>query len=1051
MLRQLYLLFFITLLSLTSARGDLSISANTSLDTFSYDLEGISLKLEKLNARWQLSPFGDGKLLVESIQAKKLTITVHQSTKKSDKSGLPERIKLPFAASIQQGEVAELLIINGETQRTFSNVKFAIEADASTINIKQLSAGTPWGEATIALQMSTENPFALTGTAAIKQAASNTPFDIKTKLTGDLTNLQFESAMLLAKHDDKLNIYPESLNNTAPAARLFINGKIGLSDDFPINVQAKVTEIHPERLGNYPVATLNMDATIVGKFLPEALLDVQYATRDSQWQNQAFNSTGKLQLQGSKIKNLDLQAMLANNTFKANGSLGQTDSHIAWQADFADLSKFGSGYAGLVRADGTLNGTFENMALSFKLDAQKLHLAQGLNVEKLTGLASVSPEANGQVSGDFKATGLQYGAHPIMNAQITLQGSKTSHQLVAAAQGKDFKLNSSLQGGLTGSHWQGLLQNLIYEGSTPIKLLAPAPLAFDIASDNRGFSLGKTQLQFNQGRALIDQLNIGQQGFASTGRLEQFSLADLPPNTLPLPSGLKGNATFAAKWNLTSTDNLNGTINFWRESGDLTMVNADGVSKPLGLETVKTDINILNNQAKLSVSIHGRGMGDLEAEASTLLSKTEAGYGLLASAPLNLKANAQLHTLAWLPLSPSLMEANIDGAIKFEVAGNGTLKQPNLVGNLQANKLMFNLPREGVSLKDGELTANFDNDGLRIKQASWRGGDGLIKTNGLIHLKAGKPAVELAWIADKFTVISRADRLLILSGKGSTTLEDGILAITGDFTVDQGLAELAGEGTPVLGDDVVILGKTEIAPEAALKVLLNGLRISLGENFKLRGYGLDAELTGALTFTGLTQYRPHTEGSIQTKSGTYMAYGQVLTIERGLLNFSGTLDNPGVNIRAMRNSTPVNAGVEITGSAQNPVTKLVSDPSVTDSEKLAWLVLGHGMEQTTKNDYGALSLAAGIILSQGQSVPLQTQLAKAAGLDELSFSGGDATSASVVFGKRLTSQLYLSYAKSISGLLDVARLTFNITPQWSIRGEAGTESAVDMLYTFSFK
>jgi translocation and assembly module TamB len=98
-----------------------------------------------------------------------------------------------------------------------------------------------------------------------------------------------------------------------------------------------------------------------------------------------------------------------------------------------------------------------------------------------------------------------------------------------------------------------------------------------------------------------------------------------------------------------------------------------------------------------------------------------------------------------------------------------------------------------------------------------------------------------------------------------------------------------------------------------------------------------------------------------------------------------------------------------------------------------------------------LSLAAGVLLSQGQSVPLQTQLARAAGLDEFSFAGGDAESASLTFGKRITSQLYLSYAKSVSGLLDVARLTFNITPRWSLRAEAGTDSAVDVLYTFSFK
>jgi translocation and assembly module TamB len=153
----------------------------------------------------------------------------------------------------------------------------------------------------------------------------------------------------------------------------------------------------------------------------------------------------------------------------------------------------------------------------------------------------------------------------------------------------------------------------------------------------------------------------------------------------------------------------------------------------------------------------------------------------------------------------------------------------------------------------------------------------------------------------------------------------------------------------------------------------------------------------------------------------------------------------------MRNSKPVNAGIEITGSASQPLTKLVSDPEVSESEKLSWLVLGHGMAEAGKNDYGMLSLAAGVLLSQGQSIPLQTQLARAAGLDEFSFSGGDAESAALTFGKRLSSQLYLSYEKSISGLLDVARLTFNMTSRWSLIAEAGSESAVDVLYTFSFK
>jgi translocation and assembly module TamB len=1058
MWRRLLSILILSLLSLSLAYADLAINADSSLETFNYDLEGIHLKLEKLNARWQLSPFGDGQLLVEKIDAKKLIITVNHGTKKQDNSGLPERIKLPFPITIKQATVAELVVIDGDTKRTFNNVKFALEADTKTIKLNTLNAQTPWGEAAITLQMDTAKPFALTGEAAIKQTAHSTPYDIKAKLSGDLNTLRMQSTLLLTTIDGKLAITQEAAMNTTHAARITIDGQLILSGDYALSLQAHLTDLNPEQLGNYPSATLNVSSNITGKLLPEPHLAVQYATHDSHWHNQPFTSAGTLQMNGNSLNNIEIKANLADNSLNATGdfSLNSNENtaasnRINWQANLADLSRLGADYQGWLRADGTLEGSLENLALKATVEAQKLRLQGGLKIEQLIGQANIMPEADGKVSADFKASGLQYGTHPLLDAGLILQGSKLQHQLAVNAQGKEFKLTSHLQGGLNKTLWQGQLQDLTLEGATPLKLTESAPLRFDIASENTSLLLEKATIQLASGRIRIDQLGFDARGFNSTGHIEKIALRDIPANFLPLPTGLQGDATFAGQWNIKATTTLNGNLNLRREAGDLSMLSAGGVVKPLGLENVTTDINIIDNNASLHLAISGKGIGNLQTDVATTLTKIDAGYAILANAPLNLKGSAQLDSLAWLPLPLSLMDAKVDGEIKLDVAGNGTVGAPNLNGRLQAKNLLFSLPREGLTLQDGTLDANFEKDSLLINQASWRGGDGTIKTSGLMHIEKGKPTVNLDWTADQFTVISRADRLLVLSGTGNTTLIDDLLTISGNFSVDKGLAELANEDTPTLGDDVVILGKTDIKPEPALKLLLNGLSINLGDNFRLRGRGLDAELTGALTFTGLTQYHPHTEGSIQTKSGTYMAYGQVLTIERGLLNFNGTVDNPGLSIRAMRNSKPTNAGVEITGSLQNPATKLVSDPEVADSEKLSWLVLGHGMDQTTKNDYGVLSLAAGIILSQGQSVPLQTQIAHAAGLDELSFSGGDASSASVVFGKRLTSQLYLSYVKSISGLLDVARITFNITPEWSVRGEAGTESAVDMLYSFSFK
>jgi len=1048
-MRYLTILVIGFTLLVTSARGEMSINANASLDTFSYDLDNIHLKLEKLDASWQFSPFGDGKLLVDKMRAKRLIITVGDGTAKTKDSGLPERIKTPFPIQIKQAEIAEVLVIkNGETQ-SFSNIKLDLEADAKTIKLNSLHGNTPWGDVATSLQMGTTKPFILNGLVSLKKADASMHYDVKVDLSGDLQTLHFSSDGVLTKYKDQLGILQTQQANIAPAALVNIKGQLGLADDYPLSANITINALNPENIGNYPAAKLNFDVVVKGKLLPTLATTIQFSARDSQWQDQVLASNGKILIEGNQIRNIDIQASIANNLIKANGSFGQADSKLDWQADLADLKKFGVGYAGQVNLDGSVTGTFDNLALQFKLLAKNISLPDGLKAEKLDGQASMLADENGQVNVEFTVSKLQYGKHPVMDGKLTLQGTRSNHQLNLSTQGKDFKFSTSLQGGLVAetNRWQGLLQSLTLDGNSPIKLIAPAPLSFD----TKGATLEQARLQLNKGNVFIDLIKFDSNGFASKGHADQLALEDLPSDLFTLPSNLQGNPVFSTKWDIKATDNLNGSINVWHDAGDFTMTTADGIKKPLGLQEAKLDAKFVNNQAELSASLKGQNIGFLDVNVNTTFTKVNAGFALLSSAPLVLNGKAQVKTLAFLPMPTSLMDASFDGAINLTVAANGTLAAPNLSGNVDGKSLQFSLPTEGVNFTNGELQASFEHDKLLITKATWQGGSGHLQATGFLLLDKGKPQIDLDWAAENFTAISRADRLLTLNGNGKTTLANDLLMISGNFRVAKGLVELSDEDTPVLGDDVVILGQTDTTPEHALKILLNGLRIDVGKEFTLRGRGLDAKLTGAVTLTGLTQYRPHTEGVIQVIEGSYFAYGQKLTIERGIINFNGTVDNPGVNIRAMRNSTPVNAGIEITGTAFVPITKLVSDPTVADSEKLSWLMLGHGMDQTSKNDYGLLSLAAGVLLSQGQSVPLQTQLARAAGLDEFSFAGGDASSAAVVFGKRLSSRLYLSYQKSISGLLDVARLTYNMTSRWSLRGEAGTESAVDVLYTFSFK
>ena len=179
-----------------------------------------------------------------------------------------------------------------------------------------------------------------------------------------------------------------------------------------------------------------------------------------------------------------------------------------------------------------------------------------------------------------------------------------------------------------------------------------------------------------------------------------------------------------------------------------------------------------------------------------------------------------------------------------------------------------------------------------------------------------------------------------------------------------------------------------------------------------------------------------------------------------------------LNILAVRENLPVEAGVEVTGTAQRPSIRLVSTPDVPDTEKLSWLVLGHAPEQQGSADGGVLFAAARTILG-GQDGGVLRQLQRGLGIDEFGvstgeiggygnqptsrvasssgFSGSQTVSGQIVsVGKRLSSNALLSYEQSLNTSDSIVKLTAHLSRRFTVVGQAGSDSALDFFWNYSF-
>lgn len=129
---------------------------------------------------------------------------------------------------------------------------------------------------------------------------------------------------------------------------------------------------------------------------------------------------------------------------------------------------------------------------------------------------------------------------------------------------------------------------------------------------------------------------------------------------------------------------------------------------------------------------------------------------------------------------------------------------------------------------------------------------------------------------------------------------------------------------------------------------------------------------------------------------------------------------------------------------------LYSDPALPDAEKLAWLVLGHGLERGGQQEFALLQLAAGALLSQAQSASLQAQIAEALRIDSFGVRAGEGENLGTIvvsLGNRLSSRTTLAYEQSLDGLNQVVKVIYQLSPRVRLEAQAGQQSSFDAFYT----
>jgi translocation and assembly module TamB len=531
-------------------------------------------------------------------------------------------------------------------------------------------------------------------------------------------------------------------------------------------------------------------------------------------------------------------------------------------------------------------------------------------------------------------------------------------------------------------------------------------------------------------------------------------------------SALSGDMVFDAQWDASLGRSVRLNASLARSGGDITVLaeTAEGASSRVaaGVRDARLTLASQGEQVTLTLRWDSERAGVADGKLVTRLAPGgAAGWQWPDNAPVDGSLRARLPRIGvWSLLAPPGWR--LRGSLAADVKVAGTRGDPRLAGSIAADDLALRSVVDGIELRNGRLRATLQGNRLLVTDFTLHGAGerdtgGTLVASGEAAWLEGAPRLRAAAQLTRLRASIRSDRQLTVSGSLAARLDASGANFAGRLKVDQARLVLPDENKPKLGDDVVVRNAPAAAlpkardpepePASAARPLVLAVDVDLGDDFQVRGRGLQTRLRGTLALSGRSITAPRLVGTITTVGGEYRAYNQRLDVERGVLRFTGRIDDPALDILAIRPNIVQRVGVLISGTAQAPFVRLYAEPDLPDAEKLAWLVTGRAAPSGGAE--AALVQQAALALLSSRRTGGRG-LAGTVGLDELSVRRDSSEGAVVTLGKRFARNFYASYERSLSGALGTLYIFYDVSRRLTVRAQAGERAGVDLIFTFSF-
>ncbi len=747
-------------------------------------------------------------------------------------------------------------------------------------------------------------------------------------------------------------------------------------------------------------------------------------------------------------KNIQIDSLLAETqtvTLNVSGNYNLTgNSDLAVKAKFSNLEEFARYIPAEEifaegKIDARLKGKKNSLAVEANLDLKNVQY-NNFTIEKLVATAQGElTQQDTTIHAQILANEFRTGKLLLDSVNFVADYFMDSLYVDGSLSGED--INTNLAAGIrlgtmqkiTVENWAVDFKNQHFDLQNP-------PAVFELDSSQYRISNFKLisddsdSAQFIMADGLVSR--VGNQDF-------KFEVANINVQQLLEMLG----TDFEASGILDVNAKIEGTAESPQLTGNFTVDKA--VLNKYEFTDFGGDFGLNDDKLNADITIVPleQGRFKLNGEFPVLAELDSMKFSVNTKDSLNASLTVEQFPLA--VLQNIQIAKDIKGTIEGNAGVKGTLEAPDPEGNFHLVDASLEVPEYGIDYKNIALNVEFLSDAVKLDSFYIKSDDGNMRASGTIDFnttfyKGDISQSEINVEFHNFNPVDHRQFNMQLSGNANLQGKKGDVVFSGDLNVPESelylpaISNMLGRNNaPEIPDPILIRelknqqlyeDSLAIQPDTVQSDSFNftyldnftgTLNLEIPKNTWVKNQDMYIEIAGDLE---LRKNKDFFElfGSVDVVRGQYDVLGKTFIIDDGTISFQGGEElMPRIDITASYTFRNIDRAeqkltVQVSGTAKEPSVNFSLDGSnISEGDALSYILFGKSMNELNIDQQQNVA-GAGNIAGTAAAAILSSQLTNFLGeklnVDYIEIKGGgDFQNATVVVGKYITNDLFVSY------------------------------------------